>query len=815
MTLNIISLNVRGIKDMQKRRKIFNFYRNKCDVLCLQETHSEVNTEEIWRNEWGGDIRYAHGASNSRGVATLIKKNTNMQMKELYASSDGRVLIVKIVSQFKEVILCNLYAPNKDSPGFFADIINRTAECDSRILIGDFNLTLNTELDRNESSTNNQEATSQLLNDMESHLLEDIWRTRNPGCRRYSWYRRGNNRLQASRLDFAIISAGMSDQVHDTFYLNGICTDHSAYFVGFQFADTKRGCGTWKLNTQLLYESEYLQMINALLEQDAIKYKTLNPHTAWEYMKEDIKKHTMKYCTGRTSRRETAISQLSEIITEMENVLQENNDNATFLQLLDNSKADLDELLTEKIRSAIFRSGAKWYEDGEKNTKYFYSLESAKYSAKTCHVMFRKDGTLTQDPDEILEIQRQFYQELYRSDTAVSFKITNNTENRLPPEVTDELNNEFSDEELATAIRDLSNRKVPGPDGIPADFYKMFYTKLKDPLKRVIHYSYETEILHPTARSGTINVIPKPGRDTREVRNLRPITLLNTDYKIIEKMFANRMVPWLQDLIHEDQRGFVPGRRISVNIRKIFDIIHSANENGSPVIILQADLVKAFDRIEMCAIKGTLHFFGFSEYMINWISILYREFKVKVLNNGNLSTELQVQRSVHQGGCCSAAIFILIAELLAISIREDAHIRGAFIKDIENVLNLYADDTDMSLDATSDESLKRALKHIQQFHSHTGLLLNYEKTNVYRVGSLRNSKAQYYTEKQLNWSAHSIKVLGIEISNNLTEDLDRNYSRICDKAEKKLNIWRRRTLSLQGKINIVNTLVSSLFVVTR
>ena len=249
-----------------------------------------------------------------------------------------------------------------------------------------------------------------------------------------------------------------------------------------------------------------------------------------------------------------------------------------------------------------------------------------------------------------------------------------------------------------------------------------------------------------------------------------------------------------------------------MNIRKIFDIVYCAREQESPILILQADLVKAFDRVEMTAICGTLKYFGFSQYLIDWMDILYENFQVRVLNNGNLSEPIKIERSVHQGGCASAIIFVCIAEILARDIRSDVKIKGAFIKEIENLLNLFADDTDVSLDGENANSLQGVLNHINNFGKKTGLLLNYDKTSVYRFGSLQNTNAKYYTDRELNWKDGVMEVLGVKVSSNQEEAISINYEKICDSAEKVLESWRRRTLSLHGKINVINTLIGSLFV---
>ena len=443
----------------------------------------------------------------------------------------------------------------------------------------------------------------------------------------------------------------------------------------------------------------------------------------------------------------------------------------------------------------------------------FTLLEKSRLQAKTCNVLIKDDGTFATKDDDILSMQRQFYKQLYTLDPKVAFETEVEAEAKIPDEIKMKHEEHFSMEEMGTAIKDMKNGRVPGPDGIPVDFYKMFYSLIREDLYAAIMRAQENQQLHTTASRGVLSLIPKANRDTRILKNLRPITLLNTDYKIIEKMIANRIVPQLNEIIGTNQRGFIPGRRIAVNIRKMFDVVLEAENSRSPVIILQADMAKAFDKVEMCAIKGNLRFFGFADYLINWLDVLYKDFKVRVQNNGHLSSTIDIQRSVHQGAPCSAAIFVCVIEMLALDIRADSNIKGAFIKEIENILNQYADDTDFSLDGGDSKSLLHTIEHIERFKNITGLDMNYDKTNIYRVGSLRNTDAQFYTERKINWTNDDvINVLGVQICADLEKAVDLNYEKITEKAKATLNNWRRRPLSLCGKIEIINSLVGSLFV---
>ena len=228
----------------------------------------------------------------------------------------------------------------------------------------------------------------------------------------------------------------------------------------------------------------------------------------------------------------------------------------------------------------------------------------------------------------------------------------------------------------------MNNNKTPGEDGIPVDFYKVFWGKLRIPFYNMMLQCYNEGILHESARQGILNLIPKPKKDSRYIKNLRPITLLNTDYKLIEKAIANKMLPALQHIIHQDQRGFMKDRRISVNIRKMLDIIHEAKKEDLEAVVLSLDFVKCFDKCSFSILFGSLEYFNFGDYVKSWTQILYKDYRVKIQNNGHFFYPIKINKGVHQGGCCSSLYFLVIAEILAISLRDNQDIDGLTIKDI-------------------------------------------------------------------------------------------------------------------------------------
>lgn len=104
-----------------------------------------------------------------------------------------------------------------------------------------------------------------------------------------------------------------------------------------------------------------------------------------------------------------------------------------------------------------------------------------------------------------------------------------------------------------------------------------------------------TFILPTTMKQGVITLIPKPGKNSKIIDNLRPITLLNNDYKLLTHIFANRLRVGIEDIVSDTQSGFIRGRSRHNNIRLILDYNYLIEDKS---LILFLDFFKAFDSIE-------------------------------------------------------------------------------------------------------------------------------------------------------------------------------------------------------------------------
>ena len=316
--------------------------------------------------------------------------------------------------------------------------------------------------------------------------------------------------------------------------------------------------------------------------------------------------------------------------------------------------------------------------------------------------------------------------------------------------------------------------------------------------------------LSKSAKQGVIQLIPKKGKLELELRNWRPLTMLCYDYKILARILAMRMEAVNDKLISSDQNGFLWHRSTQFNIRTVSEVIAYANKAHRPLVIATIDFEKCFDRVEFKAIRGALAYFGFSEWFIRWTDVLFGDFELCTQNGGFLSNFFSKTRGCAQGCPYSPTAFLYCSEVMAHLIKQNSNVKGISIHRLKKVLSQFADDTSMFLnyEQMELESVSQIFMHIEQ---NIGLHINYEKTTLYRVGSLANCDAKIYTSKEFAWSNEDIALLGVHISCT-GECVDLNFQIVMQQVNAVIEHWYNQTLTLMGKVTVINTLLASLFV---
>ena len=158
--------------------------------------------------------------------------------------------------------------------------------------------------------------------------------------------------------------------------------------------------------------------------------------------------------------------------------------------------------------------------------------------------------------------------------------------------------------------------------------------------------------LNETQLGGIITCIPKGDKCRNELKNWRPITLLNSTYKFYSAILADRIKLTLNKLIHSDQKGFITGRFIGENIRQTYDMINYCKENKLKGLIVLIDFEKAFDSIDWEFISKTLKIFNFGPNIIKWINSIQLNSYSYIVQNGHISEKVLLHRGCRQGTQC-------------------------------------------------------------------------------------------------------------------------------------------------------------------
>ena len=826
--LQLMSLNTNGLRDGNKRRSLFNwlkqFHNGRSKVIFLQETHTDKKIEAIWERDWGGKILFSHGTSGSKGVAILLPTSIEYKVENTIEDPNGRFIATQISLSSSVFWLCNCYAPCANKPhdqlAWLEQIQNiLDLNSDKNIIIGgDLNDVFIPHLDKYKCPPNTPEteyvkAWKTLCNDID---LSDAWRLLNPTTRQYTWRQGGSAKtLKQSRLDYWLTSNHLLYELRETIIEAGFRSDHSLISISYFKKETsERGPSYWRFNASLLKDREYIDYIKEKINNFKIKYQDEPNHSlTWDLIKMEIRSSTICFSKNKSTKNRNNLNETIQKLTTLEKSMAAMPTDIQMEQI-HAYKSEIEAYNNEKSAGILIRSKADWTELGEKNTRYFLNLEKRNYNNKCITKLIKDNKEEITEKEEILTYEHNFYKKLYSNPNDCNeaereelFKLFNDETILKISQANNELcEQEISIEEIGKALKELKNGKSPGTDGFTPDFYKFFWSDIKYHVFNSILYATQNNMLSIEQRRGIINLIPKKNKDIRFLKNWRPISLLNTDYKIITKLLATRIKSVLPEVINEDQVAYLKGRYIGQNIRLIFDIMEYTKDNKIPGILTFLDFEKAFDTINWEVIQDALTTFGLGENFKSWVKIIYNNTEACVTNNGYSSNFFKLERGVRQGCPLSAYLFIMVVELLSHQIRKNNLIKGIKIGNHETKIAQMADDTTIFVEDI--DSLEIVLLTTTKFQKYAGLKLNTTKTEAMWLGSLKNSQN---TPLGLKWVKETSS-LGIFFSYNTDYIKQKNFTDKSKAFKQLLDMWSQRDLSLLGKITILKSLAFSMVI---
>ena len=365
--LKIVSLNVRGLRAQNKRLKLFKWLKSNhyADIVYLQETHSTQLDEKLWTEQWGGEIFFCHGDSNARGVCVMINIRKSSLVHNVQLDDIGRSIMIDLTVSERRLTLVNIYAPNHDDPVFITNLIH--------LIENQIN---EDHVDKKGGALlhTNRNMKNLLKTYMEESDLIDIWRKHHPKDRHYTYHCKIRNEYIFSRLDFFLVSFGISNLVESSSIGPSILTDHSLIKLTLQIDADRRGPGFWKCNCSLLHDIDYVNKVKTTIREIVDIENEQNPGLLWEVVKLGIRTETIRYCIQKKRSKNNLMSALERRLKTVQNRFEQTptDEDKQDIELI---KLDISDILQEQINGCIMRTKINWQEYGEKTSKFFLSLE--------------------------------------------------------------------------------------------------------------------------------------------------------------------------------------------------------------------------------------------------------------------------------------------------------------------------------------------------------------------------------------------------------------------------------------------------------
>ena len=803
MTLNVgMSATLAGLPDLVTIENL--------DIVFLQEVHLSVEQIQSFVRGFRAVVNIEEDSPSKPGTAILWKEG--IPVSDVHNIFPSRAQIATL-GQYK---LLNVYAPSGSDKAFarstfFGQDLFEFLHLEPRgqwISAGDFNCVLRA-IDVEGGMGFDHKKCPALADLVRSTNLVDVFRHMFPNRVEFTFHRAN---CAASRLDRFYIAADLLNEVHEVTHLASL-SDHFAarmrISLNLKSARLNYSRKTyWKLNTSILTDESFLPSFECFWKEIvAEKDKYFDVADWWDFFaKQSIKDFCIAFSTERKIRRTNTKKFLLSYLKM-----------ACDRKLWDEVirvKSELKTMLRSDLRGFVIRSRFKENAEMEK-ASLFHACKEMKNGS--CNISALKvNNNIVHDQDEIEDEIMGFFSALFNghhmSDLSVgssSFVPDNSflTEflsdlPSLDPSVANTMHSKIEAWELDKVILECNNNKSPGLDGLNYEFYKSTWNIIGNMFLQVLQCQLDRVKLMDSDKLGATRLIPKV-TGVPKVDELRPITLLNCDYRILSKILVLRLRPVLPSVIRSGQLCSVGKKNILFGVHNIFSTIMHTNQKNGKSCLLSLDFFKAYDRVLLSFLIQVMKKMKFSNLFCQWIAMLHDGAQTKFILQNGLSRAVMLSFSIRQGDPIAMLLYILYAEPLLVYI--ERKVTGSIFPGLKNVEG-YCDD--LNVLTTNEEDLLVVDRAIVKFESISGAILSRNrKCEVIGFGKWKDREIWplHYVR-----SVKEIKVFGIIIMNSYRDLLKSNWNYRIKNFESALMSWTSRSLvSIYQRVQIINTFAMS------
>lgn len=840
--IRICTLNVRSLTDDSIRLPFFAWLRieNKYDIICLQEVcvpASRMTSQRIqkWTNECGG-----HARAIFTKHAALILNNSRLTMSAHSPDPDGRIIIADVAFDGDTAIdnivrVANVYAPANrtatPSPAaFIRDFpVNLITQAPHRVVLGDFNFVKDPLVDKFPPLIDNNNPIRQSYIDLLDRLgVQDLAPepTRDTdGIVEMTHYTRLSASSESmSRIDYicaspSLVPAG-KDMKYRVYSDTQTRSDHRLVKVLLNSTkplpqDRSNHSGKAKaapsLDSRVLKDPNFRKQIREILKSMKAK-RTRSPGSFpdvgvfWDACKKRFLLAGQQFRNKKRIENRRERVRLQRTLRDADRKLDSRPGDPTAVE--DRLKAieNLHTLQSDHIDHVATLAKVKWLEEGERASPFFTERLKATSTRKSIASLKDSDGESTSDPERMEQIAVGFYGTLYTSqetDAAAQRTLLEAVTMTIPDQDRLRLDQDLTLEEIVNSIDSMEYRSSPGSDGLPYEFYKTFKDELAPVLLELFNDIGNDRAPPPASHRQALTtlIFKKGGRE--EMKNYRPISLIQTDYKIFTKALTNRINPVARGVIHPWQTGFIP-KRHGLDNALLIDLLSDHVHDGSlgEAAILSLDQEKAYDRVEWDYLHQVLERYGFGPKVRHWVRCCYSDLSAKILLNGRQSAPYTLQRGLRQGDPLAPILFNFVLEPFLQHYNSISS--GVRTANMPFKVAAFADDTTLGM-RPGDE--RHVLAAIDLHERASGAKVNRDKTRLIPLttNALTSIHLPGFASTAFEEAFEHLGVV-IQPGGRDTTTIER---RVMVDLERTCSTWSKRRVSFQGRVTILNTYLLS------
>lgn len=713
--LRIVHWNAEGVQ--RKKVELQQFLReNAIDVCCIQETHLK-NTHRFFIRGYES-FRQDRENRPKGGLITLVRNNIPAAETQSsgQADLDTEFLGVKLVLPGMSMTVLNVYSPTKQ-----IQLDSILVDSHSWIITGDFNSHSPSwgyqDLNKKGEDVENWAISNQLIL---INSPEDP-----PTCYSRAW-----RTTSTPDLAFATDDIHSIAQREVLPQLGG--SDHRPVIITVQRqfeTHPIRLPASWnykKANWDLFkHEADKMTSVLTLSHDDINKNAKFFNKAVLDAAQAAIPRGKRRnYRPYWTPELDTLHKTLNEARDTMENspidenVETHNRAKAAFikekLQATRKSWQDKTASLNmETDMQGLWKLTKKLNDDNPSRGKTVIEqdnqLKTEKAAANTFAELYREESTIHMPRQRIKQV-REETSKLLTSD---------------PHGIDDSCMSEpFTMKELKQGIRKLKPKKAPGPDGITGDMLKHLGPASRTVLLQIFNHSWTAGVVPSIWKEAEIIPIPKKGKNKKDPRSYRPISLLSCVGKLLERMVNRRLTFLLeiQNILSPTQTGYRKFRNTEDQLALLVQDIENSFQEKKKTLAVFFDLSRAFDKVWKEGLILKLLRAGVRSKMHMWIHhyLFGRTARVKL--DGFHSRKVKLREGVPQGGVLSPTLFLLYIN----------DITDNITKHVSN--SLHADDlaiwTSAEHTSTTSYRLQEVVNNIATWTDEWGLELNTTKTNA-------------------------------------------------------------------------------------